>query len=549
MTKTKWYQKPIYLMVALALVFSLGAVAVFMAGTVEANGTTWYVDDDNCPGPGTGTQADPFCKIQAAIDAANPGDTINVAAGTYDAFTVEGRNNISVIGEDGVTVDSANMFVDGGEWWVMALVMNSTNINIDNIVFDGGEIEVSMLEGVTYGDSTGSITGGAVRNIIGSEMAMGIGIWGGEEGSTAVDISHLTVESCAMGIMVSNAETNLDRCSIKGMAPHGGHGIMAIDNAQVTMENCEIRDCWEEAPEWGLGMMIGMPEELEAAYGIEDERLSTVQMTGCTISHNNIGIRLDDDGDLIANYNNILGNNIIAVFKENPPSVDATNNWWDDASGPHHPTTNPGGAGDEVSDNVDFVPWLGALLELPAVHYETLGTGSHVVDASEEADTKVSLTTTGPTEIYVARYKSQPFPDEPFPDETLGKFIDIWVDDPENITWPIYVQLFYTNDEVAAAGIDESTLGLYYYKMVDTFHRCSDTGVDAEENFIWANVTQSEAGYLVGTAFGAGGSPPPTAVGGTAYPPNKLAILASWVTLLAAIIVGASLLALRRRRA
>lgn len=36
MTKTKWYQKPIYLMVALALVFSLGAVAVLMVGTVEA---------------------------------------------------------------------------------------------------------------------------------------------------------------------------------------------------------------------------------------------------------------------------------------------------------------------------------------------------------------------------------------------------------------------------------------------------------------------------------------------------------------------------------
>jgi hypothetical protein len=359
MTKTKWYQKPIYLMVALAVVFSLGIAAVVMVETVEASPGTIHVDvnDLSCV-TGTG-QPDPYacvyCKIQDAIDDANPGDTINVAVGTYDAFTVEGRNNISVIGEDGVTVDSANMFVNGGEWWVMALVMNSTNINIDNIVFDGGEIEVSMLEGVTYGDSTGSITGGVVRNIIGSEMAFGIGIWGGEEGSTAVDISQLTVENCAIGIMVSNAETNLDRCSIKGMAPHGGHGIMAIDNAQVTMENCEIRDCWKEAPEWGLGMMIGMPEELEAAYGIEDERLSTVQMTGCTISHNNIGIRVDDDGDLIANCNNIEGNNIIAVFKGNSPSVDATKNWWGDDRGPSG--VGPGN-GDAVSGNVTFDPWL-----------------------------------------------------------------------------------------------------------------------------------------------------------------------------------------------
>jgi len=340
-------QKSFSVIVALALVLSMGVMAVLMGSTAEANPGELHV------GPGQ-----PYATIQAAIDATSDGDTIIVHPGTYDGFTIENKNDLSIKGQDGVTVNTANRFVDGGEWWVMAFVMNSTNINIEDIVFDGGEIEVGMLEGVTYGDSTGSITGGGVRNIIGSEMAFGIGIWGGEEGSTAVDISQLTVENCAMGIMVSNAETNLDRCSIKGMAPYDGHGIMAIDNAQVTMENCEIRDCWKEAPEWGLGMMIGMPEELEAVYGIEDERPSTVQMTGCTISHNNIGIRLDDDGDLIANYNNILGNNIIAVFKENPPSVDATNNWWGDTSGPYNETTNPDGKGDAVSDNVDYEPWI-----------------------------------------------------------------------------------------------------------------------------------------------------------------------------------------------
>jgi len=41
-------------------------------------------------------------------------------------------------------------------------------------------------------------------------------------------------------------------------------------------------------------------------------------------------------------------------------------------------------------------------------------------------------------------------------------------------------------------------------------------------------------------------APPP--VGGTVYPVNKLAILAPWIALLAAIIAGASVLMLRRRR-
>jgi len=43
----------------------------------------WYVDDDNCPGPGTGTAGDPFCKIQIGINASADGDTVIVADGIY----------------------------------------------------------------------------------------------------------------------------------------------------------------------------------------------------------------------------------------------------------------------------------------------------------------------------------------------------------------------------------------------------------------------------------------------------------------------------------
>ena len=96
----------------------------------------------------------------------------------------------------------------------------------------------------------------------------------------------------------------------------------------------------------------------------------------------------------------------------------------------------------------------------------------------------------------------------PFPDAALGKFIDISVSDADAIKWPVHVEMAYTAEEVGAAGIDENTLGLYYWDYDNgMFQRCSDAGVNTVNKVIWANVTEDEASRLVGTPFTAGGEP------------------------------------------
>ncbi len=57
----------------------------------------------------------------------------------------------------------------------------------------------------------------------------------------------------------------------------------------------------------------------------------------------------------------VFGNegNTIAFLPPYYVTLDVRNNWWGDSTGPYHPTQNPGGLGDTITnDSVLFIPWL-----------------------------------------------------------------------------------------------------------------------------------------------------------------------------------------------
>ena len=382
---------------ALVLVVTLGLVTAtpVLAGTIR------YVPSQ-------------YSTIQAAINASSDGDTIMVAAGTYTAFQVINKTNISIIGTEEATVTTANLIEVGplpGDTWVMAAVFDSENINIEGINFNGAGVNGTNVFGIAYVDSTGSITDLTVKNISGGDSGAGVAII-------------------------------------------------------VT---------------------------------------STVEMKGATISNNDaIGIYVCDDSTLEAHFNKIVGNTDFGVVNDGGGTVDARYNWWGHASGPYHPIANPGGTGNAVSNNVNFVPWLEGVTE-------TI-TNSGTVNARAKAATEVVVT--GNATVTVFRYPANPGGDPPSNFGSLGKYIDVYVPDTSQVT-QIEIRLYYTDAEVDEAGIDEESLRLSWWNGA-AWVQCSDSGVNTTSiygysGYMWAKIrtdTTPKLEQLAGTPFGGYGQLP-----------------------------------------
>jgi hypothetical protein len=274
-------------------------------------------------------------------------------------------------------------------------------------------------------------------------------------------------------------------------------GILYLDStgeiADLTVEN-------NIGTESGLGMVI-----------LTDAVLSDVEMTGSTISNNEIGIWVADSS-LEAHFNNIVDNtNAGVVNLWGSGTVNATHNWWGHASGPYHESDNPDGMGDEVSDDVNFVPWLES--EIVDAKTETVTTGG-TVDAKEEADTEVVVY--GTATVTVARYSDNPGGDAPADFNALDKYIDVYVPDTSGVS-EIEIRLYYTDAELAAADVDEESLRLFWWDG-NNWDECSDSGVNTASTngysgYMWAKIrddTTPTLAQLQGKEFGGYGHPSET---------------------------------------
>ena len=86
---------------------------------------------------------------------------------------------------------------------------------------------------------------------------------------------------------------------------------------------------------------------------------ASVLVRDCTFMNDWTGVGVGGNSNAIVTESRIANNRDYGVQNYNAPKlVDARYNWWGHATGPQHPSQNPSGQGNAVSDKVLFNPWF-----------------------------------------------------------------------------------------------------------------------------------------------------------------------------------------------
>ena len=314
--------------------------------------------------------------IGDAITAADPGDTIYLASGTYTEGTASAGDplvsitkNVTLIGDyqnredrpiirpaaDTTSGNSGNM--DRPRDWCWIIVEDGVTLNVENVIFDGNGHNI--CEAVRfYGE--GSLKNCVIRNISHSSQYIGMGLKVG---------NNVTLESCLftniqrIGIFVSfDGVLTATDCDFtgKGAGDWLDYAVEVGRGSNATLTRCSITNCTGVALSDGSGSAGVYLHTLSMWYPTITG-VSTANITDCTITGNSDGIYLgyndSDDGSTVNVTNSdISGNFEYGIFTgDTNPVANAANNWWGDASGP---SGEGPGTGDAVSVNVVFDPWL-----------------------------------------------------------------------------------------------------------------------------------------------------------------------------------------------
>ena len=327
-----------------------------------------------------------FEELYLAESSALYGYTVGIFGGTYEA------SNDTIWGTDTVTVEMTGFTIDSNDTvptdrFCSVLCRNAnggSNIHDNDVIntFVGnkqtfGVLGYGMMDIIVENNLVDQFGRGGIGMYSGTSEVLGNTVIGDNDTTWATNGIQLGYG--ASGLIEGN---DVSACGWPG-TNWSGTGIIVVDTSDVTVNDNYVHDT-EQA--------IGVVDFPECLYGSTWAGVvSNVDVTNNFIDSNEWGIAISNDvngvivegntinntvGDaidvyaydacapaptnIVINYNNIVdvGLDGIWVGPLVTDMVDATCNWYGDASGPYHATLNPSGLGASVVGNASFIPWL-----------------------------------------------------------------------------------------------------------------------------------------------------------------------------------------------
>ena len=301
-----------------------------------------------------------FCGIQEAIDhpSTSAGDVLEIIVPDHTepgqividkALTIQGQGKANTILRPGINTTSS------GDGRGFILVHAGIEFHLKNLTMDGsgfkvwqgirhrgfGSVDQVGFTEIKFDESGPSYAGNAIAAF----------------GNGDVDVTNcMFSEIGRIGVLyfgsgIANSLFKDNMYTGKGAGDWLDYMLDISAGAQVEVEGNSVTGNLGVASSDG-STSAGILVTTFFAGG------TTANITENDITGNTTGIFVgfdaSDASTVIANFNNISGNTTHGVRSTNP-QVDATSNWWGDASGP---SGEGPGTGDAASTDVDFCGWL-----------------------------------------------------------------------------------------------------------------------------------------------------------------------------------------------
>ena len=366
---------------------------------IETGGTDEYAENDSeaARALAFGLPSNTYYTIQSAVNAAQPGDTVMVPAGTYNGFSISGKSGITIQGAGvGSTIINPTSLIATGLTHkytagvnTVVFVATSTNVSLNGLTIDSTNQTPGAggPDAIVFWDaSTGSINNAAVTGtytISGAQTGQGIAV-----DASGTQTSTLAVNNTAISGFQKNGIEAID-----------GNGTTSgsTDTITVTVNGGSITGAGSTGAIAQNGIVIWNRGGGTVTGSAKNTTISGFDYSGPDTA---AGVLAYGGGNVTTISNSTLTNNQLNIqTTAGSPDINATDNYWGSASGPDLSTL-------DSTSTVSYSPWYtdAAMTNLmfTTVASTTASTTSTTVGSSDVDESATSTSEgTGTTTVSI----------------------------------------------------------------------------------------------------------------------------------------------------